>query len=167
MNASLILLLFVFFSYSVSVGAAPAVGEKPHALLGRDRNAEIIELGAYQGKVIIITFWATWCGPCMKEMPVLSGVQKQVGSDRLQVIAITYKESKKQYKKIAKALKDYPLVVAYDYKGRVAKKYEVKAIPHMVIVGKDGTVRAVHVGYSEASLPSFVEEINLALSDEL
>jgi len=142
------------------------VGDKPYNRLGKDLRGQTLSAADYEGKVLIITFWATWCGPCMKELPILSTIQKQVGNDKLQVIGINYLEGKKRFKHIATALADNPIIISYDHKGTIAKRYGVDGIPHMVIVGKDGTVVAKHVGYSEKQLPGLVDEINAAINAE-
>jgi len=54
---------------------APAVGDIPPALLGKDRDGHRVDLGEYRGKVVVLTFWASWCGYCLKELPALDALQ--------------------------------------------------------------------------------------------
>ena len=145
------------------VFAEVSIGEHPPMKLGRNLHGDKLNVADYQGKVLIVTFWATWCGPCMKEIPVLSGIQKKVGTDRLQVVAVNYRESKKMFKSVAEALIDNPIVFSFDANKRVSKKYGVKAIPHMVIVDKHGLVVSQHIGYKEGDLPLLVAKINRLL----
>jgi hypothetical protein len=96
----------------------------------------------------------------MKELPVLSGIQKKAGTDELQVIAVNFKEPKRKFEKIAEALSGNPMKVTSDVKGRIGRKFGVKAIPNMFIIDRQGKVASVHVGYGEDNLPDLVGEIN-------
>lgn len=161
MRALSLILLLLFSGQAFSdIG----VGDVPYANMGRSSDGQKVNLEELKGKVVIVTFWATWCGPCMKEIPMLSSIQKKVGTDDLQVIAISYHESKKLFRQVSKALEDNPMIFSFDKNSKIAKKYGVESIPHMVIVGRDGLVKAKHIGYSESSLPGFIEEINTLLS---
>src|SRR5258708_35746346 len=62
-------------------------GDKPPPVLGRDVDNQPVETKDYAGKVLMVTFWATWCGPCMRELPRLEAIQKGAGKDHLQVVA--------------------------------------------------------------------------------
>ena len=162
----IILMLIALFA-SCQVYSGIEVGDKPFKLIGKDGDGEKIDLDNYKGKVVILTFWATWCGPCMKEIPVLGGIQKRVSTDHLQVIAISYHESRKIFRTVVKTITDNPMIFSFDKKSRVARAYGVKSIPHMVIIGRDGIVRAKHIGYSEKQIPKMVEEINALLATEI
>lgn len=156
-----VLFLLVIASHA---SADIETGDIPYDILGESASGETLTASAHKGKVVIVTFWATWCAPCMKEMQVLSAIQKRVDQQKLQVIAISYRESRSTYKKIVKALQEYPINLSFDKKGKVAKAFGVEAIPFMIILGKDGKVFAKHVGYSQEALPSLIAEINEALA---
>ena len=150
--------------FSVSINAKVSVGDMPPSYLGKDKNGDSIELSEMKGKVVVATFWATWCPPCMKEMELLEQIQRQVGKEQLEVVAINFKESRKTYKKIVKLLKDFEITITYDRKGRVANKYEIDAVPRMFIINKSGTVAYTHKGYGEDMLPKIIDELNGLLS---
>ena len=156
-------------------GAEPAakqkqplpVGSIPEDNLGKDLKGNAISVSHYRGKVVIVSFWASWCGPCMKELPVLASVVKQVGPDHLQVIAINYRDEYQTFKYVVNALKDYPIVfMRRDPNDRAAKKYGVQGIPRMIIIGRDGKVASDHVGYGEGMIPYLVDELNELLAQK-
>jgi len=160
-----IIVLFASLIFSATAFAGDNVGDTPYDKVGRGSDGKVVQVSDYKGKVVIVTFWATWCGPCMKELPVLSGIQNQAGTERLQVIAVNLKESKKRFRQIADALADFPLIVSHDAKGSFSRKYDVGGIPHMVIIGRDGLIRSIHKGYNEEKLPDLVTEINAYLAE--
>src|SRR5450830_565593 len=83
-----------------SAHAAPAVGSPPPDNLGVDQKGEGVLVSAFTGKVVVITFWATWCPYCIQELPVLHNIQTKVGRDQLQVIAVNT-EDHDVYRKVA------------------------------------------------------------------
>ncbi len=109
---------------------------------------------------MIISFWASWCPPCRKELPVLAAIQKNATRDKIVVFAVNWKESDDRYCAIIRTLKDVDLTLVSDENGYFGGEYGVKAIPHMIIIGRDGRIAAVHVGYGESEIPSLVKEIN-------
>lgn len=151
---SLLLLLF-----SISVFAKPEVGDVPPDFLGKNLAGEEILLSQYKGKVVVITFWATWCGPCKKEIPILGSLQKNLDPNDLQVIAINHRDDKRNFFFTAKALQDHPIKITFDKGNKIGKRYGVNGIPHMVIIDREGKVKNTHVGYSESSMREVLMEI--------
>ena len=154
-----ILLLFLI----ATPGHAADVGEVPPDYLGRSSDGEEIRLSEGAGRIRIVTFWATWCSPCLKELPVLNAIQKRGGADRIEVIAINLKEPKKQFRKALRAYEDFEITFIHDRRGSVARNYGVNGIPHMVMVDVDGRVAYKHIGYNESALEGIVAEINALL----
>jgi thiol-disulfide isomerase/thioredoxin len=148
---------------SVKVWPTLPVGAIPADELGKDLDGNQVRISDYHGKVVILSFWASWCGQCRKELPVLAGVVKRVGLDHLKVIAVNFQDETKPFKYVVNVLKDYPITILRDAKGKTAKTFEVQAIPRMIIIDRDGKVVADHTGYGEGSIPELVEELNAAL----
>lgn len=148
---------------SVAGHALAKVGDvAPDITLGMTMSGEPAKVSDYAGKVVVVSFWATWCSPCRKELPILEGLQ-QAGKGNIQVVAVNI-ESREVFRKAAKLLGDLHLLLANDRNDRSQGTYGVKAIPHMVIIGKDRHILSIHQGYGENSLDGIVEEINRALA---
>jgi thiol-disulfide isomerase/thioredoxin len=143
--------------------ADPATGENaPDVVLGTSATGAPVKAADYSGKVVVVSFWASWCGPCRKELPILEGLQRN-GKGSIQVVAVNI-ESHDVFRKAVKLLSEAQVLLANDPNSRSQRAYGVKAIPHMVIIGRDGRIREVHKGYGEDSLPGIVDEINAALT---
>jgi thiol-disulfide isomerase/thioredoxin len=143
----------------------PKVGDLPPPTLGKTAAGDKVTLSDYQGKVVIVSFWATWCEPCRKEMPILASIQKQATRDKLLVFAVNWKDDRNNFRTVVKRLKEagVDLEILSDEYGSYGKQYGVKAIPHMVIIGRDGRIARIHVGYGEGEIPVLVNEINQLL----
>ncbi len=146
-----------------AVAAPLGPGDSPPAKLGVDRNGDPAETAKFGGKVLVVTFWATWCGPCMKELPMLDGIQRVAGKDKLQVVAVNIEDGER-FRKIARALSSLNVTITNDYLKEASEAFGVKGIPHCAIIGRDGKIINVHRGYSEDALDSIIAEINEALA---
>ena len=111
-------LLLVLVVASATIGAARAdiVGPRtePPDLLGVDGNGTNVLVSAYHGKVVVLSFWASWCGYCLKELPVLEKIQRVLGKDRIEVIAINIDKDRGDYLKMKRQLKKFELTMARD-----------------------------------------------------
>ena len=164
-----VLLALMPLSQSVAetLPSPPKVGEVPPQALGKDRKGNVIDLANYRGKVTIVTFWASWCGPCRRELPVLGHFQSVVGSDALEVIAVNFKEPRDDFRAIVQANRKLGLTYVHDRNGDVSDAYGVVALPHMFILDHDGKVAFTHRGYSEEAIPGIVNEILSLLPEEV
>ena len=148
---------------SGSCFAGAQVGEAaPDIVLGTTVSGQPAKASDYAGKVVVISFWASWCGPCRKELPVLEGLQ-QAGKGGIQVVAVNI-ERPDVFRKAAKVLGELHLMLANDRDDQSQHAYGVKAIPQMVIIGKDGRILDIHRGYGEKSLNGILDQINRALA---
>ncbi len=142
---------------ATSFGHAAAklqVGDMPPQKLGFTR------LSDYRGKIVIVSFWASWCAPCRKELDVLSSIQKSATRDKVMIFSVNWKENSQRFRQIELAMHGTDLTLMSDENGYLGRQYGVQAIPHMVIVGRDGRIAAIHVGYGESEIPKLVDEIN-------
>lgn len=144
--------------------AAPlAAGDVPPTELGYAWGGDKVALSNYAGKVVIVSFWATWCPFCLKELPVLEGVQNKAGKDQLVVIAINT-EGREVFRKASRIMREHMhLELANDPGGDAQKAFDVKTLPRMVIIGRDGRIVAMHRGYDESQLDDVLADINKAL----
>jgi peroxiredoxin len=125
-----------------------------HPLVGKaapDFTLDLLQGGTltladHKGKnIVILDFWATWCGPCVRAMPIIAEVASQYKDKGVVLYAVNLVESPDVIRPFLKK-HDLDVQVALDKDGKVGKTYEARAIPQTVIVGKDGTVQVVHVG---------------------
>lgn len=146
-----------------SARAAPGVGDTPPDYIGKTVDGVPVLLSQHPGKVLVISFWATWCPYCLKELPILNGIQKVAGKEQMHVVAINTEE-RAVFRKVVKALSILDVQLTYDPTESARNSYGVSGIPHMVIIGRDGKIQALYRGYSESSLDAIVADINRAMA---
>ncbi|MBX7207684.1 MAG: TlpA family protein disulfide reductase [Verrucomicrobiaceae bacterium] len=105
------------------------------------------DLAQEKGKVVVLDFWATWCGPCIKSMPGVIEAMSQFPSDKVKLVGANQGEGGDVVKRFLEA-RNLKLAVAMDGTQSVARQYGVEGIPHTVIIGPDGNVAWVKTGYS-------------------
>ena len=143
--------------------AMPGPGDTPPSGLGLANDGSDAKVENSAGKVTVVTFWASWCGPCMKELPMLEAIQRAAKGE-LQVVAVNIEE-RERYRRVSRAISPaLTLRLTHDYDGEARKAYGVKGIPHMLIIGRGGKILAMHRGYDESSLDGIIAEINAALA---
>lgn len=150
---------------SAPLPSQPEPGEFPPDALGTLKG-QPISVSQHRGKVVIVTFWASWCGPCRRELPLLARLQKTVGRDHLEVIAVNYKEDRRDYVAVLRANREFELTYVHDGSGAISDSYGVRALPNMFVIDRDGKVAHVHRGYSEQMIPGFIQEMLALLPQE-
>jgi thiol-disulfide isomerase/thioredoxin len=155
------LLVVAAVAFSETITAAPKSGELAPPHLGTTLEGKPILATDYPGKAVIVSYWATWCSFCLKELDTLNNIQK-AASDRVQVVTVNI-DSVNVFKKVAKVLSPFKILVLYDPDRKGRKAYGVNGIPHMIIIGKDGKIDTVRIGYTEKDLDDIVDSINRAI----
>jgi thiol-disulfide isomerase/thioredoxin len=156
------LLLSLLFASANALAARPGTGDVAPDEFGVTLKGETPKLADSQGKVVVVSFWATWCGYCLKELPVLEGMQRAY-KDKVQVIAVNT-ETRQEFRDALREMRNITMKMTYDVDKKGYKAYGAKGIPHLVIIGRDGKILHVLSGYSEESLPKIVDTINAALA---
>ncbi|MCX7009346.1 MAG: TlpA disulfide reductase family protein [Kiritimatiellaeota bacterium] len=108
--------------------------------------------------VVLLDFWATWCGPCRKSLPLLAEIAAQYKDKGLVFYAVNQREAADAIKDFL-AKQNFKLTVVLDSEGKAGEAYGVEGIPQTVLVGKDGTVQAVHIGYDPAMKAQLSKQI--------
>ncbi|HEY8669000.1 MAG TPA: TlpA disulfide reductase family protein [Tepidisphaeraceae bacterium] len=125
----------------------------------KDLNGKDVSLKDFKGQVLVIDFWATWCGPCVEALPELDKMYQELSKDGLKVVAINLEEEKDTVAGFAKE-KNLTMPVLLDADHAIGQKYLVEPIPQTVIIGKDGVVRRVVIGAFEDTVR---DEIDAAM----
>lgn len=152
----------------MSVTSIPAstglVGQPAPDFALKSASGDNLRLSEYRGEVVMINFWATWCGPCRQEMPLLDelyGRYERVGFELLGVNIDD--DSGKAMDMIAELGVRFP--VLFDADKSVSERYEVETMPVTILVDRNGTVRHVHQGYKPGYEDKYLTEIRALLRE--
>jgi thiol-disulfide isomerase/thioredoxin len=138
--------LVLFSAFGSLVLAAPAFADSAPLMelsLGQDK----IDFADYRGKVILLDFWASWCGPCRQSFPWMNEMQARYGEQGLVVLAVNLDQDKQDAEAF---LNDVPaeFVIAYDPSGSSAEKMEVMGMPMSYLIDRNGKVQHRLIGFN-------------------
>jgi thiol-disulfide isomerase/thioredoxin len=129
-----------------------------------DASQQTRTVGAFQGKVVLLNLWATWCGPCREEMPSLDRLQKELGSDRFEVVAVSVdKNGFDASKKFLDGIGIKSLAHYSDPTGRAASQVKALGMPATLLLDKDGREIGRLMGPAEWDSPDAKRLIEAAL----
>ncbi len=131
-------------------GGALVVGSEAPAFRADElKTGATVELGKLRGKPVIVSFWATYCGPCKAQIDDLTEVFNEAG-DRYAVVTVNKERRSKVTQFAKKRALSFPIV--HDTTGRIFGKYQVSSIPMTVIIDRDGKVVHDFVGPADADI---------------
>jgi thiol-disulfide isomerase/thioredoxin len=139
--------------------AAQWRGESAPPLDAVDMQGGILRLEP--GVVTVVDFWATWCGPCVKAIPELAALHRELGSQGVRVVGISDERAEIVRKFLGRH--DVPYVIGLDRAGRTRARYEVVALPTVFVVGRDGRVVDVVSGAGNGPAERIREAVQKAL----
>jgi len=135
-----LLILFLSIFLSGMAKAPPLVGGPAPQFALQTVAGQTIKLSDFKGDFVVLNFWATWCVPCMKEMPEFQKIHLSSGNDTIKIIGVNLSESKKR---VDKFTRDHQLSfpVLLDGFGNTSEKYKVRSLPVTYIISPDGIIR--------------------------
>jgi peroxiredoxin len=128
------------------------------------RAGDTVSLGQLKGKVVMLNFWASWCGPCRQEMPLLDQMHKRYSSLGFTLIGVNVEANTKDAERW---LQDTPVSfpVLFDRDSKVSKAYDVSAMPSTVFIDRKGNLRYLHRGYKPGDESEYLNQIRALLKE--
>jgi peroxiredoxin len=130
----------------------------------KSKSGENMRLQEQQGNVVLINFWASWCGPCREELPHFEKMQQEYEDLGFTVFAVNVDEDPSKANIL---LDDIPVSfpVLFDDNDSVSKLYDVKAMPTTVLVDRDGVKRLTHYGYKSGDEKKYHKAVKALLRE--
>ncbi len=117
-----------------------------------------VSLADHRGKVVYVDFWASWCGPCLKSLPLLEELQQEFGADAFQVVGVNLDQDPAKGRRFLRKISvSYPS--AMDPKGAIPETFGLETMPTSYLLDRDGVIRHVHKGFRKSDLPGLREKI--------
>ncbi len=143
---------------------AVAVADMAPDFVLKDVDGANLRLNEYRGQVVLINFWASWCGPCRQEMPLLQAIDKRYRDAGFTVLGVNVEGQAGPAKAVAsKAGVLFPVLV--DEGQKVSELYDLESMPSSVVVDRDGVVRYVHRGYKPGDEAKYLEVVKQLISE--
>jgi len=118
-----------------------------------------------KGKLVLLNFWATWCPPCILEMPTMEKLHQEFKEEGLEVVAVNFMEGPKTINAFIKK-RGFTFTVLMDRSGEISQRYGVHGLPVTYLIGRDGTSLVKSIGYKDWYKKEIRQFVSSLLKDE-
>ena len=141
-----------------------ALGRQAPDFAVQDRDGQVHRLSDFRGKVVLINFWATWCPPCIEEMPSMESLRKEIDETRLKIMALSVDDSWEPIDTFVEK-SSYGFGIYADFQEKVAKLYGTHMIPETYIVDKQGVILCKVTGDHDWMEPAVITFLKRLIAD--
>jgi peroxiredoxin len=150
------------------------VGSRAPEYTALTLQGDSVALSTFQGDVVLLNIWATWCPPCVKEMPALQRLHEALANDGLSIVAVSVDAPPSltnvmgAFSGDIRAFADrfgLTFTVLHDPSGRIQSRYQVNGLPTTFLIDREGRVRRKVMGAAEWDEPRFADEIRAMLEE--
>jgi peroxiredoxin len=128
------------------------------------RSGQDVSLAQYKGQVVMINFWASWCGPCRQEMPLLESIYKKYNKMGFTLLGVNVEpDSQAANEWLKQTPVSFPIL--YDKDSKVSKLYDVAGMPSSVIIDRSGKLRVLHRGYKPGDENEYLDSIRTLIRE--
>jgi cytochrome c biogenesis protein CcmG/thiol:disulfide interchange protein DsbE len=106
-----------------------------------------IDVASYRGKVVLLDVWASWCGPCKQELPMLDDMAKRLRGSGVEVLAVSVDQERSNVVAFLKQRPKWALTIAHDPKGAIADRLAPDKMPTSYVIDREGVIRYVNSGF--------------------
>jgi len=131
-------------------GGGNQIGAPVPAIRVESLAGKPLALDDYRGKVVLLDVWASWCGPCKQELPMLDDIAKRLRGDGVEVLAVSVDQERANVVKFLKARPRWALTIAHDPKGEIADRLAPDKMPTSYVIDREGVIRFVNSGFEPA-----------------
>ena len=124
----------------------------------KSASGKNIRLSEFKGRVVMLNFWATWCGPCTEEIPHLNKLHKSLDSYDFELLGINLDEDQSKAKHLANKLNvNFPIL--FDEQKSVSKSFSIDAMPTTILIDRSGRIRHINRGFKNGSIAKYYRQI--------
>ena len=143
--------------------AIPSGSPAPAFTLASSIGSQV-SLAQYKGQVVMINFWASWCGPCRQEMPLLESIYKKYNKMGFTLIGVNVEpDSQAANQWLKQTPVSFPIL--YDKDSQVSKLYDVAGMPSTVLIDRSGKLRMLHRGYKAGDENEYLDSIRALIRE--
>ena len=159
---SLVLLTGALWTDSLMASEISPGQAAPNCALNPLGGGSAMDLKKYQGKVVYVDFWASWCGPCAQSFPFMNKLHSELQGKGLEIIGVNLDEEPAEAKAFL-AKTPAKFTVLADAGGQCPQAYGVKAMPSSYLIDRQGVVRHVHLGFKPSEAAQLRQQVEALL----
>jgi peroxiredoxin len=157
--------IFILLSTAFVIPASASdISGKASDFTLKSRSGKNLRLSDFRGNVVLLNFWASWCGPCRQEMPLLEAMYKKYKKLGFTILGVNVEQdSGKANAYLSDVSVSFPIL--YDTSNKASKLYNVSAMPTTIIIDRNGNMRYLHKGYKPGYEKDYKKQVKTLIRE--